>query len=275
MAEARVRSLQKLRNCSPTERRTLRVCADANNLPFSNDRGGGFENEIAELLAADLGTKLSYAWAPQRRGFIRTTLNAGLCDVVMGVPSALGSVQTSRPYYRSSYVFVLGPGAPRVSSLDAPELRELRIGVPLVGAEGANPPPLLALALRGLVANVRGYSVYGDYRNESPPAELIRALRRDEIDLAIAWGPLAGYYASQGGPKLSVAPLRQTEAPPGLDFVFDISLGVRKGDARLLADLNRALTRQRAAIAAVLARYSVPISSRCRESGWAGANCRL
>ena len=239
--------------------RQLRVCADGNNLPFSDNHGAGFENKIAELIAADLGAKLSYVWAPQRRGFVRNGLNAGLCDVVVGLPAALASVRTSRPYYRSSYVFVFGPSAPRVTSLDDAGLRQLKIGVPLVGDDGANPAPVLALARRGLTGQVRGYSVYGDYRSQSPSAEIIRALRRKDIDLAIAWGPLAGYFANQGRPRLHVAPLLQAEAPPGLDFAFDISLGVRQDDTALLAELNRALARQKGAIDAVLARYSVPI----------------
>ncbi|HYP75395.1 MAG TPA: quinoprotein dehydrogenase-associated putative ABC transporter substrate-binding protein [Polyangiaceae bacterium] len=243
-----------------TPRRELRVCADRNNLPFSDDQRAGFENKLAELIAADLKAHLSYFWAPQRRGFIRTTLNEGLCDVVMGVPSGVSALQTSRPYYRSSYVFVFGPGAPLVSSLDDAQLRDLKIGVPLVGEDGANPPPVLALARRGLVANVRGYSVYGDYRSQSPPAELIRALRRRDIDLAIAWGPLAGFYAQRGQPALRVEPLREADAPPGLPFAFDISIGVRKGESRLLADVNRALERQRPRIDALLAQYSVPVA---------------
>jgi mxaJ protein len=247
---------------SADPRRELRVCADGNNLPFSNRRRSGFENKLAELLARELKARLSYTWAAQRRGFVKNTLNAGLCDVIMGVPSALQSVHTTRPYYRSSYVFVWGPGARAVDSLDAPELRGMKIGVPLVGDDGATPSPLLALASRGLIGNIRGYSVYGDYGAESPPAELIFALRRGQIDLAIAWGPLAGYFANHGAPKLRVSPMREAEAPPGLSFAFDISLAVRKGDTRLLAELNRVLERQHAAVTALLAHYSVPLTPR-------------
>lgn len=247
---------------SAASARELRVCADGNNLPFSNQAGTGFENQLAELLARELGARVSYTWAAHRRGFVRTTLNAGVCDVIMGVPSGLQSVQTSRPYYRSSYVLILKPGARRVDSLDAPELRDMKIGVPLVGDDGANPAPLLALTMRGLVGNVRGYSVYGDYAKDSPPADLIRALRRGEIDVAVAWGPLAGYYAHQGTPKLRITPLREAEAPPGLSFAFDISLAVRKGDTALLAELERALERQHGAVTALLARYFVPQVAR-------------
>jgi mxaJ protein len=238
--------------------RQLRVCADGNNMPFSNQRGEGFENKLAQLIANDLGAELSYVWAPQRRGFIRNTLNANRCDVVMGVPAKLGIVATSRPYYRSGYVFVYGPRSPHVNSLDAPELHRLRIGVPLVGDDGANPPPALALALRGLVPNIRGYSVYGDYRADTPPAELVRALRRGEIDIALAWGPLAGYYAAHPEPALAFALIPESEAPPGLTFGFDISLGVRRADEPLLAELDGILLKRQRAIEKLLDRYGVP-----------------
>jgi mxaJ protein len=251
-----------LARSSAASRRELRVCADGNNLPFSNRARAGFENKLAELLARQLGARVTYTWAAQRRGFVRSTLNAGLCDVIMGVPSGMEGVQTTRPYYRSSYVLVSGPAAPQVDSLNALELRGLKIGVPMVGDDGANPAPLLALAARGLIGNVRGYSVYGDYTTDSPPADLIRAVRRGEIDVAVAWGPLAGYYANQDKPKLRITPLRALEAPPGLSFAFDISVAVRKGDDSLLADLNHALERQHGAVAALLARYFVPVTPR-------------
>jgi mxaJ protein len=237
--------------------RELRVCADPNNLPFSNERGEGFENRLASLIAEDLGARVTYTLSPQRRGFIRETLKAGRCDVVMGVPTKLDMLLTTKPYYRSGYVFVHAPGTARVASLDAPELRGMRIGVPLVGDDGANPPPVLALAERGLVANVRGYSVYGDYREESPPADLIRGLRRGEIDVAIAWGPLAGYYAA-AAPALELTPLPEKDAPQGLTFSFDISMGVRKGDQALAAELDGALSRRRDAIVKILDEYRVP-----------------
>src|SRR4051812_41297839 len=110
---------------SAASRRELRVCADGNNLPFSNQAGAGFENKLAELLAHELGAQLTYTWAAQRRGFVRNTLDAGLCDVIMGMPTLAQSVATTHPYYRSSYVLVLGPASPRVDSLDAVELRQL------------------------------------------------------------------------------------------------------------------------------------------------------
>jgi mxaJ protein len=236
----------------------LRVCADPNNLPFSNQHEQGFENRLAQLLAKDLRRSVSYTWAPQRRGFLRNTLNADACDVVMGVPVKLEAVATTRPYYRSGYVLVSAPHVPVPSSLAAPELHQLRIGVPLVGDDGANPPPLFALAAHGLLSNLRGYSVYGDYRDDSPPAQLLRALRRGDIDVAIAWGPLAGYYAARPAPALGYAFIPESDAPPGLTFSFEIAIGVRRSDQALLRELDAALLRRKREISALLASYNVP-----------------
>jgi mxaJ protein len=171
-----IRGARRRLSSSPPSR-VLRVCADPNNLPYSNRAGEGFENRIAELLAADRHASLDYTWWPQRRGFVRNTLNTGACDVVMGVPAALELTSTTRPYYRSSYMFVsrrdrrLG-----LHSFDDPRLRELRIGVQMIGDDFANSPPAHALSSRGIVRNVVGYSVYGDYaqprpcRRSSPPS---------------------------------------------------------------------------------------------------------
>lgn len=239
-------------------KRQLRVCADPNNLPFSNEKGEGFENELASLIANELHADLAYTWAPQRRGFVRTTLKAKRCDVVMGVPKQLDMLRTTNPYYRSSYVFVTRPGTASPASLDDPALHELRIGVPAVGDDGANPPVALALTRHGLVENLRGYSVFGDYREESPPADLIRALRKREVDVALAWGPLAGWYATHPEPKLTVAPVPEKDAPPGMSFAFDIAMGVRKDDAVLARELDDVLLRKKSDIDALLDRYGVP-----------------
>jgi mxaJ protein len=239
-------------------RRQFRVCADGNNLPFSNERGEGFENKLALLVAKDLDADVIYTWWPQRRGFFRETLKAKKCDVVMGVPSKLDIVTTTRPYYRSGYVFVYGPNAPHVASLDVPELHSMRIGVPMVGDDGANPPPVLALASRGLIGNMRAYSVYGDYREDSPPADAIRALRRGDIDIAIAWGPVAGYYATRPLPALSVEMIPEADAPPGFTFAFDIAMGVRRDDKDLASELDAVLARRVKQVDAVLASYGLP-----------------
>jgi mxaJ protein len=236
----------------------LRVCADPNNLPFSNERGEGLENRLARLLADDEGARLEYTWWAQRRGFVRNTLGAGQCDVVMGTPTSDDRVAVTRPYYRSTYVFVTRRGKVDVRSLDDPVLRRLRIGVPLVGDDGASSPPAHALARRGLVRNVVGYSVIGDYREESPPARLVRAVADGEVDVAVAWGPLAGYFAPRQPVPLTLTPVSPSIDPPFLPFVFDIGIGVRRADHERLAEIEAFLERRRPAIDALLAEYGVP-----------------
>ncbi len=237
----------------------LRVCADPNNLPFSNARGEGFENRLAELLARDLGTTVRYTWWAQRRGFVRNTLNARQCDVVMGMPTGLELVATTRPYYRSTYVFVTRRDEHRrIASFDDPALRRLRVGVQLVGDDGANTPPAHALARRGIVRNVTGYPVYGDYRLESPPSRIVAAVARGEIDVAAAWGPMAGYFATREGVPLALTPVMPQQDGPALPQTFSISLAVRRGDAARKELLDRFLVRRHDEIEALLDEFHVP-----------------
>ncbi|MBA2627875.1 MAG: quinoprotein dehydrogenase-associated putative ABC transporter substrate-binding protein [Gemmatimonadales bacterium] len=243
-----------------TPQRQLRVCADPNNLPFTNRQGQGFENRIAELVAADLHARLSYVWWAQRRGFFRNTLGASLCDVVMGVPSRdFDMARPTRPYYRSSYVFVTRRDRElHIASLDDPALRSLRIGVHLVGNDYMNTPPAHALSNRGIVRNVRGYTLYGDYKLPNPPARILEALARDEIDVAIVWGPLAGYFASRESSPLTLTPVSPQVDASGIPLAYSISLGVRKGADSLRIELDRVLVRRRAAIDRILTAYHVP-----------------
>jgi quinoprotein dehydrogenase-associated probable ABC transporter substrate-binding protein len=240
--------------------RELRVCADPNNLPFSNQRQQGFENRLAELIAKEEGAAVRYTWWPQRRGFIRNTLAAGKCDLVMGMPYGAERVLTTRPYYRSTYVFVsrkdrhLG-----VTSLDDPVLRTVKIGVQLVGDDYANTPPVHALSRRGIVGNLVGYSVFGDYSQENPPARIIDAVVARDVDIAVAWGPLAGYFAKRSGVPLEIIPVSPAIDPPGLRFTFDISLAVRPADAERKRELEGVLDRRRSEIDQLLAEYGVPI----------------
>jgi mxaJ protein len=238
--------------------RVLRVCSDPNNLPFSNDRGEGFENRLAELLARELDARVEYTFWAQRRGFLRNTLSAERCDVVMGVPSALEQVATTRPYYRSTYVFVSRRDRKLdITTLDDPRLRELTIGVPLIGDDYANTPPAHALARRGIVQNLRGYSVYGDYSQDNPPAELVKAVARGDVDLAIAWGPLAGFFAKQSATRLTLRPVRG-EQQQDQPLSFAIAVGVRKRDSELRNELDAALARRAREVRALLERYGVP-----------------
>jgi quinoprotein dehydrogenase-associated probable ABC transporter substrate-binding protein len=236
----------------------LRVCADPNNLPFTNDRGEGFENEIAELVARDLGTTLEYVWRPQRRGFVRTTLNEGRCDLIMGVPVGYDPVRTTRPYYRSTYVFVQRADAPvRVTSLADSALSRLRVGIHVVGDE--NPPAMTALARRGIIDNVEGYSIYGDYSEPNPPARLIEAVAKGDVDVAIAWGPLVGYFATRQSVPLIVAPVPASSDPSGQSWTFPIAMGMRRSSTALAGALDRILVADAPSIHEILVRYGVPL----------------
>lgn len=236
----------------------LRVCADPNNLPFSNDRGEGFENTIAELLAADRHARVEYTWWAQRRGFVRNTLAAGACDVVMGMPTGTDLVLTTRPYYRSTYVFVSrADRGLKLGSLDDPRLRQLRIGVQMIGDDFANTPPAHALAARGLVQNVIGYSVYGDYSQPHPLSRIVDAVADGAIDAAVVWGPEAGYFARHAAVAMTIAPVTP-QVDRALPFAFDISMGVRKGDVRLRDELNDFLDRRIVDIDRILSAFGVP-----------------
>ena len=237
----------------------LRVCADPNNLPFSNRQGQGFENRLAELIGADLGMPVAYTWWPQRRGFVRNTLKAGDCDVLMGVPKGLEAVATTRPYYRSAYVFVFPEDhGPRLASLDDPALKDLRIGVQLIGDDFANAPPAHALSRRGLIANIRGYPVYGDYGEPSPAARIVTAVATGEVDAALVWGPLAGWAIREQHLPLALAVVQPLVDLPMMPMGFDMALGVRHEDKALRERLDAALARHQPAVAALLADYGVP-----------------
>lgn len=234
----------------------LRVCADPNNLPFSNKAGQGFENQLAQLLGDALHEKVEYTWWAQRRGFLRSTLNAGRCDVVIGLPSGIPLALTTQPYYRSSYVLVYRKDKGyHIHGLDDPQLMHLRIGVHLIGDE--NPPPAMALAQRGITSNVVGYSIYGDYRQPNPPLQLIKAVAHGDIDVAIAWGPMAGYLAKQQPGELAIVPLT-AGAQDAMPFEFSISMGVRRNDAALKTRLDTVLRDKHQEIQALLDRYNVP-----------------
>lgn len=248
-------------------RPVLRVCADPNNLPFSNRAGAGFENRIAELVAHDLGDSLAYMWWPQRRAWVRNTINAKQCDVAIGVPAGFGPLLTTRPYYRSTYVFVSRADRKyHLASLDDPRLRRLRIGLHFIGTDYDNPPPAHALGDRGIVRNVVGFSIYGNYAEPNPPAALIEAVARGAVDVAVAWGPLAGYFAKHSPVPLAISPIvPSTDARTGSVFAFPIAMGVHKDNTALRDALQRVIDRDAARIHAILADYGVPVLAGTQE----------
>ncbi|HEV7517130.1 MAG TPA: substrate-binding domain-containing protein [Thermoanaerobaculia bacterium] len=244
---------------APLRGRELRVCSDPNNLPFSNRKSEGFENRIAELVAKDLGATLRYTWWAERRGFFRNTLKAGLCDVVLGVPTGTEMALPTRPYYRSTYVFVSRKDRGlSLHSFDDPALKKLRIGVQIIGNDYANAPPAHALSNRGIVGNVVGYTVYGNYAEESPPSRIVRAVANRDVDVAVVWGPLAGYYARRQKVPLVLVPVSPQIDLPFLPFVYDIAIGVRRGEKALRDEIDAVLLRRQGEIAAILDRYGVP-----------------
>jgi mxaJ protein len=258
--------------CRAEPANLLRVCADPNNLPFSDSTGAGFENRLASLVAAEMNARVEYTWWAQRRGFIRNTLNTRQCDVVMGVPTSFELALATRPYYRSSYVFVSRRDRGlRVRSFDDTVLRDLQIGVQLVGDDYTNSPPAHSLARRGIVNNVRGYNVQGDYAQPSPPARIIEAVTRGDVDLAVAWGPLAGYFAQRQPVPLELVPVTPQIDLPFLPFVFDISMAVRRADSTLRDTLDAILVRRRVSIDSLLDTYGIPLLGVRRASAGGAA----
>jgi mxaJ protein len=237
----------------------LRVCADPNNLPFTNKNGEGFENKIAELLAADMHARLEYTWWRQTSLFFDRTLNANRCDVVLGAPSRFPKALETAPYYTSTYVFVTRKDRGlHVASLNDARLRKLRIGLHLINDDDAT-PAAVALGRRGLTKNVRWYPIYGDdYRQPNPPAKLLEAVANGEVDVAIVWGPLAGYFAPKESAALELTPVEPQVDYPAVPFVYSIAMAVRRSDEARKAQLEAAIARNRARIDQILAEYGVP-----------------
>jgi len=244
---------------SAQTQRKLAICAEPNNLPFSNDKLEGFENKIASLIANELQATLQYTWSEQRLGFLRRTLLANRCDVVMGVPPGLPGVLATRPYYESGYVFVSARDRNlQFDGFDAPGFRDLKIGLETIGNDGANPPPISAIARRGLAKNVVGFSGT-DAGNDGRAATMIDAVANHQIDAAILWGPFGGYFAKRHAGRLTVSLITPDPQQPTLPFSFPISIGVRKGDVRLQTELQEVLDRRKADIDALLEEYGVPL----------------
>jgi mxaJ protein len=232
----------------------LRVCADPDNPPYSQRDESGFENRIARLVADDLGMRLSWFWQEQTRGFVRKTMGAGRCELFVGVPAGFDKVLRTRPYYRSTYVAVTRRGARPFSGFAPEQLRARRFGVQLIGNDLAASPPGYALAEAGAVDNVTGFLIYG----EGPAAKrMVDAVAANTIDVALVWGPQAGWFARRSAVPLEVAPLMP---PAGLAMPFEyaIAMGVRKGDTALRKRLDEVLVRRRADIDAILDAYAVP-----------------
>jgi mxaJ protein len=228
------------------------VCADMDNLPYSNLEQQGFENKIAELIARDLGKKLKYQFSYDRQGFIRNTIRAGLCDVIMGTVSDGDMLLTTEPYYRSGYVFVTRKESGyNITDWDSPDLRKGIIGI--VGQS----PPTRPLYDHDLMANARPYRLQRDL-NKSP-GEMIEDLASGRIDVAIIWGPLGGYYAKRSDVPMVVTPIPEYEKvnATGKEY-WNISVGVRPGDKARRDAIQEVLDRRKGDILKILDEYGIP-----------------
>ena len=243
---------------APAAANVLRVCANPDNLPFSNRKGEGFENRIAQLIGAELGLPVTYTWHYQRRGFLRRTLNAEQCDLVMGAPVGMRRLDTTTPYYRSTYVFVTRADRKLgIRSFDDAALRQAKIGLHAVGDDGDSPPPVYSLARRGMAGNIVGYKLWDVDTVVNPQGRVIEAVAKREIDVAIVWGPFAGYFAKQQPVPLTITPVPPDI--PELPFDYAMALGVRTGDEALKARLEVILDRRRTDIRRILTSYGVPL----------------
>lgn len=235
---------------------TLRVCADPNNLPYSNEAGDGFENELARMLAADLDVSLEYTWYPGTIGFVRNTLGANLCDVVVGVVHGSELMQNTNPYYRSSYVMISRAEDEALpTGLDDPAITELKIGIM------ARTPPVNLLAKRGLLGNIKTYDLMVDTRHYAPARDMIEDLAGGEIDIALVWGPLGGYWAEQNEMPMRVVPLEADEGSR-IDLDYRISMGLRRNEPDWKLRLNAFLDEHEDEIQALLMDYGVPLLDR-------------
>ena len=233
--------------------KVLRVCADPRNLPFSNEKGEGLENKLAELLAEKLQKKLDYMYFPQATGFVRMTLAAHRCDVIMGFPQGDDLVQGTNPYYRTAYALIAkqGSGLDDVATLGDERLQGKHIGIV------AGTPPATNMAANGLMMNAKPYPLMIDTRFDSSAEAMIRDLTSGEIDAGILWGPMAGFYAKKANPPLHVTPLVKETTGPRL--VYRIGMGVRPADQNWKRQLNRLIQENQPAINKILLDFGVPL----------------
>jgi quinoprotein dehydrogenase-associated probable ABC transporter substrate-binding protein len=233
--------------------KVLRVCADPRNLPFSNEKGEGFENKLAELFAAKLQKKIDYMYFPQATGFVRMTLGAHRCDVIMGFPQGDDLVQGTNPYYRTAYALVSKPGSglDDVTTLDDARLKGKHIGIV------AGTPPATNMAVNGLMTSAKPYPLMIDTRVDSSAEAMINDLNKGELDAAILWGPMAGFYARKSSPPLHVTPLVKEKSGPQL--VYRIGMGVRRADQNWKRLLNRLIQENQGEINKTLSDYGVPL----------------
>ena len=234
-------------------RTALRVCADPANLPFSNEKGEGFENRVAEIVAAEFKVPVEYTWFPQATGFIRQTLFAKRCDVVIGYAQGDELVLNTNHYYRSTYALIYRAGGALdgVDNLADSRLRNKRIGVI------AGTPPGNVMARLGLIEQAKPYPLMIDRRYDSPGERMVDDIRSGDIDAGVLWGPMAGYFAARGGEKLEVVPLLKESGTPRM--AYRITFGVRNLEDHWKRELNLVIAKLQGDIDAILLQFGVPL----------------
>lgn len=242
----------------PLEPGRVRVCADPDNLPSSNDKGEGYENKLATLIAQELKSKLEYVWYPTRRGYFRI-LNGMYCDLAIEAPAGLDMAGATKPYFRSGYVFITrqGSGLEDIASLADPRLKKLKIGVNIYTSDAENSPPAMALSRHGVVGNLTGFSTF--YGDQNRPDDIVKAVANKNVDLAIAWGPVAGFFAKQSPVPLVLKMLPARDSLSDFPFQYDIGIAVRRRDKAFRDSLEAVLDRKRPEIEAILKEYGVPM----------------
>jgi mxaJ protein len=243
---------------APLDPEKIRVCADPDNMPSSNDKLQGYENKLATLISQELKAKLEYVWYPTRRGYFRI-LNGMYCDMALEVPAGLDMAGSTKPYFRSGYVFVTrkGSGLDDIKSLADPRLKKAKIGVNIYTSDAENSPPAMALSHYGVVGNLVGYSTFFDDINR--PEDIVNAVAKKDVDLAIAWGPLAGYYAKNSSVPLVLTPLPARDSLSDFPFQYNIGIAVRRRDKEFKDSLEAVLTRRQPEVQAILKEYAVPL----------------
>lgn len=235
------------------DRSQLRVCADPGNIPFSNQKGEGFENKIAELLAKEMGVPVTYTWFPQAIGFVRNTLGAGVCDLVIGAAQGEELMQNTNHYYKSSYVLIVKADSELkdLQSLDDPRLQDKALGVI------AGTPPATIMAMNGLMGKARPYALMVDRRFDAPAEKMIADINSGEIAAGILWGPMGGYYAKQNGAPLAVIPLVHETKGPRMSY--RITMGMRRNEQEWKHQMNELIAKKQNEINAILLSYGVPL----------------
>jgi quinoprotein dehydrogenase-associated probable ABC transporter substrate-binding protein len=244
----------------------IRVCADPDNMPASNQKGEGYENKLAELIGKAWNSKVEYAWWPVRRGFFARALNGRYCDVAITAPTKLDLAAVTKPFMRSAYVIVYRKDSGlNLTSLSDTTFRRLRIGINLLNSDAENTPPAMALSTHGVVGNLVGFQTFYSEGGERPE-DIINAVVDKKVDVAIVWGPLAGYFAKRAGAPL-VMNVVESDSASGIPFAYSLGMATRRREKALRDSLQAVIDQHGPEIQQILKDYNVPLLPLKADSG--------